>query len=381
MSYHYMKYYYNGITSDTLYHHGILGQKWGKKNGPPYPLDEGDHSIKEVKDGWKKSLGSGRNEHLYDRQSNSIEKPKRKIYTKEQIDKHRDKLVDYYRYKDRKQYLYYRVASDDDIAKDLQNKEQVKKALIAGAAVVGISAAVYLAYKYDIINKIKNQKNTSEKETLNIFKGATDDIEFVLGEGSTIHRMEGLSGLDITKKDEASYMAFDPDDVKRYRSLLRDWHGTGQRFDTSYKTTKDIKVPTEKTARKIFSELYDDPKFKNQLTEDLASCLQHAYKASGHNLSRSEAISAAKGHLYQDYFGMGIYSLVGKGESSKTYFSALQKAGFDAIIDYFDAGSLGEKPLIMIDPNGSLTKTGERLVSGFEQILTAQYLMRSGKIL
>lgn len=23
-----------------LYHHGIKGQKWGVKNGPPYPLDK-----------------------------------------------------------------------------------------------------------------------------------------------------------------------------------------------------------------------------------------------------------------------------------------------------------------------------------------------------
>lgn len=37
-------------------HHGILGQRWGKKNGPPYPLGVGDHSASEKKAGWQKSL-------------------------------------------------------------------------------------------------------------------------------------------------------------------------------------------------------------------------------------------------------------------------------------------------------------------------------------
>lgn len=32
-----------------LCHHGIKGQKWGKRNGPPYPISPGDHSAAEKK--------------------------------------------------------------------------------------------------------------------------------------------------------------------------------------------------------------------------------------------------------------------------------------------------------------------------------------------
>lgn len=33
--------------TSELYHHGILGQKWGQTNGPPYPLDSSDYSAAE----------------------------------------------------------------------------------------------------------------------------------------------------------------------------------------------------------------------------------------------------------------------------------------------------------------------------------------------
>lgn len=51
-----VKHFFQSDKADVLIHHGILGQKWGDKNGPPYPLDESDHSASEKKAGWKSSV-------------------------------------------------------------------------------------------------------------------------------------------------------------------------------------------------------------------------------------------------------------------------------------------------------------------------------------
>ena len=49
---------YNPYVREEYYlmHHGIAGQKWGRRNGPPYPLSAGAHSASEKKAGWRKSL-------------------------------------------------------------------------------------------------------------------------------------------------------------------------------------------------------------------------------------------------------------------------------------------------------------------------------------
>ena len=44
-----MAYGYMESPEAYLMHHGIRGQKWGTRNGPPYPLDAGDHSAREKK--------------------------------------------------------------------------------------------------------------------------------------------------------------------------------------------------------------------------------------------------------------------------------------------------------------------------------------------
>ena len=35
-----IKQHFPEVFTDELKHHGIKGQKWGVRNGPPYPLDK-----------------------------------------------------------------------------------------------------------------------------------------------------------------------------------------------------------------------------------------------------------------------------------------------------------------------------------------------------
>lgn len=56
-----MEYYATSFwaPTNTLSHHGIKGQKWGERNGPPYPLKPSDHSAAEKKASSGRSGGSG----------------------------------------------------------------------------------------------------------------------------------------------------------------------------------------------------------------------------------------------------------------------------------------------------------------------------------
>lgn len=60
-----MKKYFYDSDNKELYHHGIKGQKWGVRNGPPYPLGSGkdpkvflekykNSSVGSLKDDWNK---------------------------------------------------------------------------------------------------------------------------------------------------------------------------------------------------------------------------------------------------------------------------------------------------------------------------------------
>lgn len=162
------------VHDEYLSHHGILGQKWGKMNGPPYPLGAGDHSSAEKKAGWKRSLSGSRNEELYERNIKKSDKQSsRSVKSIKQSDRDKhpnnssasyDKMVKTLEKADNENVKAHKL--HDEIIKEakrtgksaaeVENENKyggIKKALKIGAAVAGAALVAYGAYRlYDIYN-------------------------------------------------------------------------------------------------------------------------------------------------------------------------------------------------------------------------------------
>lgn len=338
-----------------LVHHGIRGQKWGVRNGPPYPLDESDHSLSEKKAGWRGSLA----------RDSKVKDVHNGFHAVLKNDHQRSK-----------QSYEKELSASEKHGFTEEQKKQFVKIVVGTAAVVGVGTAIYFGYKHASIKKmagLAQTGNLTRKKARSVMLQTLSDGDQVLRQGDVVHRMSAYANIDYSQATDPLYVSFRDADVASYMTLLKDWSGTGQRFDVTLEAVKDLRIPSEKKARQIFEDLWNsDPIYKQKLQETV----ENAYIKLG--LSPSAAKALVTADLKNDPFSVAVYSIVKRQEDTAMFTRKLRDAGYDALIDYFDRGTMADEPLIVLDPAGSLRKTGERLVTRQVKIDTLLDLQNKG---
>lgn len=260
-----------------LAHHGIAGQKWGHRQGPPYPLKERNHSSAERKAGWKKSLDSATQitKKANDSIKDKVESAKNKIRT--DIDNRKKE-------KDRKaeEAKAAKEAKKKELTPEQEHRRKIAKRVAIGAAVVaGTALAVYGAKKL----------NDSAVDGLSkSYKYAAQEA---LRTASDYRRFDKLENAGKYGRQR---------DISAYRQMAKDYQNKVRNKDYSLKEKADYhlnKLKVKGQAKNLdYNNVYGYKKLGDTHTEQMRAKLKSS-RPTNIKESYKEAAREAKNVVKQ----------------------------------------------------------------------------------
>ncbi len=361
----------NYYRTDELYHHGILGQRWGKRNGPPYPLDAADHSTSEKKAGWRKSLLSNdvnaQTHKKYDFSKIKDFKIKQKVFSGIAIDGTQTE-------DDVKRNILSKNKNAAVVNPDNQNWfKKNKKEIIVGTGIVlsvaaiAVGTKVYSDYQDRALEELFNRANkpaiNSGKAFINQklsdnggfagkpqrfiggwlycdahrfdpiskeeFANMTNDDSIVINVGSKMYRM--MDQRYDSLRSGFEYVSIDEDDRLRYKGFLPQmWNGSksgdGLRevFEQELSAKNTIKAPGKKESIEI-----------------MEAALKKAYPGRTDSVYREDILK----NFYLYCLNLGDRD----NKLGAAYADELYSRGYNATIDFNDQGRLANRPLILLN--------------------------------
>lgn len=253
--------------------------------------------------------------------------------------------------------------------------EQKRLVTITASAIIttGIIVGISMALRIHATEKIKEtlvSGVTDVNKYKDVMTQAIDDEIEILKSGTVIDRIQFGSGVDVSKKDDITFVTCDEKDKIAYMLFLQDIGSTGlPKHHAVYETIKDIKLPTEKKAKEIFHQLWsENPKYRDALKKTIREYvrgLSNSYADATDEYIDNEVVPYLFGKTKDDLFYRGMWTFGKRSDDSKIFIDELKKQGYGGIVDYYDKylNEIAKAPIILFDPKSSLVKKGEEMVT------------------
>lgn len=356
---------------EELYHHGILGQKWGVRNGPPYALDREEHTAEERKMGWRRSLGKGRNEHLYDR--NEAHDARVRYWKKKGMSQRQAEQRANRKTTNRKEEA--QVKEKRGLA-DNQTKETIKKVAVgvgvtAAVAAVAIgSAYVFKKGLWDANYMALSMKHISSKVDPEVM-GVVDQI---FEAGSEFHRISAKEVVNLAK--DKLYSTTNEEDRLRYAGKMREFYkqwarqgipiDPGKMWDVKLKSLTEIRSPSERKRFDILADL-----LKND--DNFVRNIQRFYDDQGYpfteNYYKTDEFAKKFYNTFVLLFQVDSEQAPHMKSAVDQYFDKVKSLGYNALVDDNDRGVFSEKPIIFLDPINTVTQEGAKYINRLDEFM------------
>jgi hypothetical protein len=320
------------LYSTELYHHGIKGQKWGKRRS-------------QNKDGSLTAEGKRR----YD---DSPGEPKKS--------KHRLKLEEKYKAKGMNQ-----AQAEEAAAKRIKTEKII--AVAAGVTVAAASAYV-------------------------ISKHVQERSDRIIKSGTTLQRISRDPNEDL---DRPFYTAYKKGDTEKYKGLygnqLTRWGG--QAHNMKLTADADVKVVSRDKASKVFADLYkNDSEFRDAFQKSNEAMRENDPSPVRKKIKDIAAGKMTDKQLQRqgyDAFNIGLVNHDENGnKAASKFYSKLKSMGYDAVEDINDkkySGYKAKHAVIVFNRKDKISvsdvqkMTNDQVVSNMKKVYNKQLASEAAK--
>lgn len=310
-------------SEDYLSHSGILGQKWGQKNGPPYPLGQKTH------DSVTRTAGSAERFAALERGNGSAAS----LHTSNSGKPSKvGKAIN-------------KVTKMDATALKVKTKDD----LVTAKKYV----ATYMLGKNELDTILKEGTKLSRIQTS---KEMESFPFYATYKKHDVNMYEGMFGKNLKKRARAmARAAGDEEGMKKAMGM--------DVYRVELKNTKGLKVPSDENAGKITAGLLDKKSFKKNLRESIDDSQEKMRRPSQQMLFNS-AKKALDKHpepglspkdqkdIYKALNLTLTYHNPPEVKVQKDFYSAMKKKGYGAVVDTNDqefSSYHAKRPMIVFD--------------------------------